>query len=632
MNTPQIKLLSVSLLFMGFGSVSVNATETVVDSEVSYDFFTQRFLGNESTLVRDKFFNVHTGYHGRDTTPEDLLYFANEMGTGMGRDFGGPGWHANASNPEGFLNEEQAKALSESVVGKSRSHPNYDYRSKRVVTTDHPKVAFSMETAPEAYAEWTANFFEYFFDDENRPIFYEPMNEPFVHTGDFGDDAEAVRERMMLYFKAIGKEFDERGLETQVIGYASAWPSMELWDFRHWNERMKRFMDVAGPYMDAISVHIYDGTNVTGQDNRRSGANAEAILDLIETYSMMKWDEVKPHALTEYGDIVKGYPSGYSDEASSQQLKGINHLMFKFFDRQDRILISIPFITMKSSWHYNEENNYMPYGPDLWRPDPEKIVDGRVEGFLETKTIDFYRLWSDVSGERAVAYSNNPDIMVQAFVDGRHAYLCLNNLDDFEHRVALDSYSFLPDLESVRIKRLHIPGREVGIYTDEELDAAPDTVTLNPYDTVILQYTFIEPIEFMDSVQSATHYSKTYLQPIKANEPIDFSFNNLPVEDGRAVMRVSIGRPIEKSRAPELEVNGQPVPFPTNWAGYDQSNRSDFFGAIEVPVPMELIEPETTVSLRFPDDGGRVSTVVLVTDVERPMPVDRTFPDSASID
>ena len=72
--------------------------------------------------------------------------------------------------------------------------------------------------------------------------------------------------------------------KMKIIGYAAAYPAMELRDFDHWNNTMKMFIDRAGEYMDGLSVHLYDGINIVGKSSRRSGSNSEAILDLIGWY------------------------------------------------------------------------------------------------------------------------------------------------------------------------------------------------------------------------------------------------------------------------------------------------------------------------------------------------------------
>ena len=64
----------------------------------------------------------------------------------------------------------------------------------------------------------------------------------------------------------------------------------------------------------------------------------------------------------------------------------------------------------------------------------------------------------------------------------------------------------------------------------------------------------------------------------------------------------------------ETFVNGEFVEVPENWAGYDQANREDFFGAIPVSLPLGNLKETVTVELSFPDDGGHVSSVVLLTE------------------
>ena len=59
---------------------------------------------------------------------------------------------------------------------------------------------------------------------------------------------------------------------------------------------MKMFIGRAGEYMDAFSVHLYDGINVTGTDSKRSGSNSEAVLDMIEAYTSVRFGSPKPLA------------------------------------------------------------------------------------------------------------------------------------------------------------------------------------------------------------------------------------------------------------------------------------------------------------------------------------------------
>ena len=76
---------------------------------------------------------------------------------------------------------------------------------------------------------------------------------------------------------------------------------------------------------------------------------------------------------------------------------------------------------------------------------------------------------------------------------------------------------------------------------------------------------------------------------------------------------MSIGRKHEKSKSPTVFVNGQALSVPSNWKGYDQANRTDFFGMIEIDVPVESLQASTSVTLEFPDSDGHLSSLVLIT-------------------
>ena len=202
-------------------------------------------------------------------------------------------------------------------------------------------------------------------------------------------EEDRIKLQMAEVFAAIGQKIHATPAldNMKVIGYSAAWPSMEINNFAHWDENMKMFMDVAGADMDAFATHLYDGVNVTGQNNKRSGSNSEAILDLIETYSHTKWGTVKPHAITEYGAIASGYGDNYTDIESIQTVRGINHMLFNLLDRENKIDISIPFITDKSTWHINAGNNYQPYGAALLIP--TNIGQPVVAGWKYAPKISF---------------------------------------------------------------------------------------------------------------------------------------------------------------------------------------------------------------------------------------------------
>lgn len=156
----------------------------------------------------------------------------------------------------------------------------------------------------------------------------------------------------------------------KVIGYAAAYPAWEDGNFNYWNTRMKMFIDRAGAYMDGFSVHLYDGINVTGTDTKRSGSNSEAVLDMVEAYSYIKFGHVKPLAISEFGGIDNSKPDdSYDDISSVRSVSSFNHFLFNLMERQDNLFISIPFVSDKAEWHITAANNYTSYSAALFIPD-----------------------------------------------------------------------------------------------------------------------------------------------------------------------------------------------------------------------------------------------------------------------
>ena len=78
-----------------------------------------------------------------------------------------------------------------------------------------------------------------------------------------------------------------------------------------------------------------------------------------------------------------------------------------------------------------------------------------------------------------------------------------------------------------------------------------------------------------------------------------------------ASLSISIGRIYSSSKRPIITVYGMTIPVPFNWKGYDLANRKKFFGAIEIPVPIDLIKEDNNVHISFPDSGGHLSTLIL---------------------
>ncbi|ANQ51562.1 T9SS type A sorting domain-containing protein [Flammeovirga sp. MY04] len=609
----------MKLFFINFTKVLALATilvTTKVEAQtaVTIDFETQRYLNDVSELDRTKYFNIHMA-PGKDYEDQDMEDL-KEWGVTLGRSFWGAfGRYNDYISQNGLPSDNKIMVDGANSINSLKSSSHFKYVTKQMVVTDHPSAMIRMEMDTDEAGKFAAKYFKYNYEDDFRPDYYEPVNEPFVHADEFTENGKyteaAVRRKTAEYFRDIGKAFKEEGLDTKVVGYSSAWPSLELWDFEHWNSRMKMFMDVAGEHMDGFSTHLYDGINVKGGDTERSGSNSIAILDLIETYSNIKWGKVKPHAITEYGGIPVTENNIYSDIISIQTIRSTNHLMFELMDREDRMLISIPFNTGKSPWFY-EANDWEPYGANLWRPDKSSIVNNKPTRYFYTAKRYFYDLWKGVEGTRVRINTNDQDLLVQAFVDGNKAYVCLNSLRRENQTVALNFVSGLGNVSKVNKRSLKIYKEESPIYSDEDI-TNPQSVTLEPHETVVLTYDLERPVIFSKKSIRKEYYSEDHMKTIAANEKLTFSFKNVELDaaNGEARLRMSIGRKHDKTKRPSVKVNGVTVSALNNWKGYDQADREDFFGSIEIPVPHSLLKQDNTVEITFPDDEGTVSSVVL---------------------
>jgi len=621
---------------------------------ITVDPLTRQAFNGVSELDRSKFFNMHDRHTDRWRLSEDLIrYYRDDLQAGHGRQFWSPFSSARSeingsSYPStAYAQQEGAKSVDAHYRNPLRNLAD----ARQIVVTEHPSAVMTDGHDINEGARWAADYFTHYFDNNSRPRFYEPMNEPFIHAGDYTSrygSQEGVRAAMTEWFRAIGQEFDSRAAlsDVNVIGYASAWPSMERFNFGHWNGRMKKFIDNAGPYVDAFSVHLYDGVNVTGAESQRSGSNSQAILDLIETYSMRTLGEVKPHAITEYGNIVDpaAGDTAYSESANSQSIKSFNYILMELLQREDRILTSIPFITGYSTWHWQDpaRGNGDPYNPSMWRPNKNNIrlnsatnrwefIDNNAsDNYLLNKSALFFEFWKDIAGERAQVHVNDPDVQAVAFVDGAQTHIVLSNLEDGPKSIQLDiaemaGYNF----SSVKVDRLNVPKNSGAFITTDFVNAngpvdgsSQDfgTITLQENEFVRFTINFDGAVSPQRSADRTTHYSSDYLQSISGGRSINFGFVGLdtsPADAQRstASLRMSIGRDHDRSKRPVVTVNGTTVDVPNDWPGYDQAGRVSFFGAITIPIDIDLLTPNTEVEVTFPDSGGHVSSMIL--DVNR---------------
>ena len=157
-----------------------------------------------------------------------------------------------------------------------------------------------------------------------------------------------------------------------------------------------------------------------------------------------------------------------------------------------------------------------------------------------------------------------------------------------------------------RLKTLDTPS-----LADTPLSALPKSMTLDQAESAMLIIESPAPVVANQIVHEYRCYATTYLQDIEAGKVLSFSFKDVPVGKGTAVLRLGLGRERGKSLKPTVRLAGNELPVPENWAGGDQSGRKNFFGVIGVPVPMGLVSVNPRVEVTFPDSGGKVASAIL---------------------
>lgn len=571
-----------------------------------------RSIGGVTRFRREQFITIH-----ESPIADNWEYWQKELEISYGRD-GGSRTSTRKRVPEdpkrpGYPDLTVLQKLGKQRRAKEAKAPHITPEiSKEMVLCTHPEHYYArpdQDAAPwgpkhfEGAAEFTAHFMKEFWDDESRPRYLEVFNEPFVHRKDVGATIEGFCEQHVV----VARRVKQLTPDVLVGGYTAAWVELEARNFAHWEGWQKKFMDLAGADMDFFSYHIYDGINVVGEARNRTGSNQEAIMDLIDQYSYILFDYAKPHLVSEYGMIPEGGMETvpYSAQRSAEMIRSTNGQLMSFMDHPDRMLKVIPFFLDKGLWTYGLKNEAVPgeANPFLLR---RRLADG---SFVETDLVDFYRYWKGINGNWLYHRSSDPDLRCHFLNDDRKLYVILSNLE-LEARTLN-----LKGLEDVRVqsvtKRSLRTDGDGPVLSETELPSIQTQMTLHGGESVILMIetqTFSQPV---NKVLETRYYAVDYLKPIEANKPVQFSINKVRTGKGDARLRLSFGREHGTDRKPEVLLNNQPLEVPEDWAGDTQEGRTTFFGMLEIPVEMSQLRSSNTVTVTFPDSGGKVACAIL---------------------
>ncbi|ANQ51442.1 hypothetical protein MY04_4098 [Flammeovirga sp. MY04] len=587
------------------------STTTFAQNKVTVDPNTQRFLGNKTTrLDRDKYLQAHVWFGEK----KDAEFEAFKKKYNINPEYQGS---RRFWSPMNMIKNGKIPKVKNKYSGVREVKPYTVVTGRATDLFYDRKVDYSVEDITD-YTKKVAAYIaqSYKKDWEEMPAIYEPYNEPMVHASDLypgkrnGEKSEIAIKKISESLSEIGKAIHAvpELKNMKVAGYASAWPEFEHNNFDVWNQRFKQFIDIAGADMDILSVHLYDGKGLNNSGGRRSGSNAEAILDMIEAYSYIKLGEVKPIAITEYGRLVDDQPnwkpnngsSNYHPIENAQAVRSQIHLAMQFMERGDNIVTTTPFSTGKQ----DPTKKYAKAG--LW------TKNDKGEWELTSRKY-FFELWKSVKGKRVNIASENVDIQTQAFVNGKQLYVILNNLNEETQSIPLSVVGD-QDFKNVLVKRIKTYVNKMPKMVNKTLKTAPESIDIEYGETILLTYNFNNKIETPQKEYRAKYYASEYLKPIQPNKKNTFEFASVTAgTKGSTTLRLGVGRAKGKSLQPTVFVNGQKVNLPNDIIrGYDQHNRKKFFGVLEIPVPHSMIKNgKNEVSVTFTDGGGHISSMIL---------------------
>ncbi|MGJ8639695.1 MAG: beta-agarase [Opitutaceae bacterium] len=624
-----------ALVVLGTYNSAAAETKAIVRLDVKHS------VGGISEFDREKYITVHSSLTEGDWEGEEqkLDYLINDLDVYFGRDNGIMILYSEQVEEDpkrsGYADPEHmellGKSYREDFYGKQFADRHEMDAKNDVMIGGQVRTFWSAETNPhgggkagwslagvDAAGEYMGHFLNEFYRDAGdsplegspRPKYLEILNEPLYELID-GNKGSQIRPKEIFEYHNHAAEAIRRVNDTTMIGgYTAAFPILEERDFARWNERMKLFIDTSGEYMDFFSLHFYD-FNMRGRRGRDyyKGGRIEATLDMIEQYSLLQLGEVKPFVISEYGGRDHKLERGqWSPLRDWQFMKAFSPLMLSFMDRPNVILKSIPFIVAKAEWGTKDN---IPYNWRLLRQAKEGEGESGND-WVFTEQIKFYELWSEVDGTRVHTRSTNPDVLTDCYVDGRHAYLILSNLNPSQETVQLSLLGQqLDGLRSVEIKHLHLAGDAPQLEIFKQ-DKAPKSFVLDQEATAIIKYTFDRDIAIKRTAFEAKYYATDYHKPIDRGAPINFDINDVEVShNGEAVLRIAFGRETSLSRYPTVSFNGRALTVPINYSGSEQPNRASFFGMLEIPVPYKRLRAKNQIEIAFPDAGGSVSSVTM---------------------
>jgi len=621
------------ILFLAF-SVSVWARE-VPSVSIQVEPRVTRSIQGVSSVDRKRYFVLcdrGTGFDSR-VGPEIYEELISELDASFGRNLGAIRWWAkklhedpdrpgfadlsllkkhNPAVPSARFLDDRGPNLDVAYHGNHNEYP--EFMGKYVTeTSEYRGEPEYLPENIEAAAELAAAVLRHVYTDFDRPVWFEPLNEP--HWSFWSDPHLAAWHLKTM--EVMHREFSTVKVGGPCLSVAYFYRD----DYRLW-EGMKDFMALTEGQMDFYSFHAYDFFNWKEGDFRgriQSGLPLEGVLDLVQNHSVNTFGREVDLVVSEHGGYVLGKRGLYDGEEEAAEIAAtyfpgdtfehemkkrsiVNVLMLQavmantltFMDHPHVVSKAVPFL-IPETWAWDPKyyaQIFVPYGyTDTTRPVP-------------THLLNFFRFFRDLDGRRVKAMCDDPDLQVRAFVSGSKLFLVINNLSPDPEAVALQGI----EAERVQIRRLGRNPDFTGRYTEETV-ATPESLTLAGLEAVMLIADFEHPIEENSSINEIVCYGDQIAVPLR-----DAEFRiHVPVEKeiDYAVLRIGLTRKSGLSHEPVILLNGKKLDVPLEDCA-ERLEEKEYATTKLIPLNPDDLHAENRVRISFPDgDEGAVGTAVI---------------------
>lgn len=633
-----MKHIFSTFLILFLFTLQVKSQSDTVIIDINLDV--KHTVGNISTFDRSKFVAIHADvsereWDGNNFTSDLRNDFLNQYDVYMGRNTGGISWYlgqvAEDSNRPGFADSVSLESMGTNARNNYASNTNfhsYENRNNQIICAQlHPfwpdgqltrqgwalsQTDTDTEPFGTATGEYMGRFIKYFYgsgatDGQPTPLYAEVINEPLWHLVDYGSESP---QKIFEFHNAVATEIKKQVPDIKIGGFCTAFPDFDKNNFAQWDERWKLFMDIAGENMDFWTIHLYDFPSINnGKQLYRKGSNMEATLDMMEQYSYLSFGEVKPFVISEFGAQMHDYFGAWSPYRDWLHLKSVHSMMMQFMERPNLIASALNFLPVKAEWGTSGVNET--YNHRLLRRENEPTsYSGQ---WVYTDMVKTYQLWSDVKGTRVDSKPSYADVLSDVYIDGTKVYVIVNNLDFKDLKAQLNINGTDAVVSNTKVKSLQLNGNQAEL-TEPEWAGGDEALFLGAEGTVIVEITYDKEIVIDQTLNENKYYATSYFKPIMANSEETFEINNVDLGNyGEALLRLGIGRDHGKSLSPIIKINGQTIEVPSNFRGGPQTDRNNFFGVLEIPVPYNILQTNNTISVSFSDGGGYISSVILQT-------------------